>query len=196
MGSTLARTKKCLKGRRGEPSQLDLQTQDNKMTANEKVVQDAILVTLETLESARQEEETEQEPTEDKPEVKEEKQELVFASKPENLSPIVNTELDQLGLGLTVSTTCSQPSRPDYLPQEKKRMLFKQKAFSFEEDEENGIPIKRLADLHHYRLKEICCTLSGPPGSIETIVPFLENTVEASSLHLRRHKKKLPTSPL
>ena len=74
---------------------------------------------------------------------------------------------------------------------EKRRRLLKLETFSFEHDQETGVPIKRLADLHNYRPQEICCTMTGASATIENVVPFLKPSIAQSSLLLRRQLQSI-----
>ena len=63
---------------------------------------------------------------------------------------------------------------------------------SLEQEEEatsNRSPLQNMANMHNLKLKDICCTVTDSGSPIETVVPFLTESVSGSDLLVRRQKK-------
>ena len=71
-------------------------------------------------------------------------------------------------------------------PLEKRKQLLRLRAFSLEDDEENGVPISSLAELYNYKPHQVCCTAPTHNPDLRNLVPYLRPTLSGSTIAKRR----------
>ena len=174
-------------------SQLGSDKSEGSKKPSPKQVTEPTSDTLETLESERAQS-NQKRLIRQKTVIFESPRDLLYKEQVVTRTTVINTDPKETGVVFTVSTftqekahqlsegTCVQPM-------EKRKQLLKLGAFCFEDDQENGVSIKTLVSLHNYRPQEICCNMRGATSAIQNVVPYLEKSIDHSSLLIRRQTK-------
>ena len=78
------------------------------------------------------------------------------------------------------------PQVEEKKPLERRKQLLRLKAFCLEDDEENGVQISSLAQLHNYKPHQVCCTAPTNNPDLRNLVPYLQPSLSASTILKRR----------